>query len=441
MRRPGRRHNNPQPVEKALETDTSLTHHGWELAYIVPIALILLMVIKRLTKGKQHPPHIPLTLSTKVFVAECALQEDAMAGKVVAVTGTSSGVGYFVAAAAAQHNAAKVFLLNRPSARADAAAESIAAVAGPDCSVISVPCDLCDFSSVTAAAETILAKTSKSGLNGLCLNAGIMMAPDVRTKDRYDIQMQTNHHAHVLLASLLMPMLEKGTGRVTCTGSMSQYISFPPTGSKPLGDLDARFFEPSEAGSLGGNAMPSAEERYHQTKLGQVCFGMALAEKLTERKSGASAVCVDPGWAETNLTSNTLKCHSTNGSSLDTCLISLPWAFFFRAMNATPPGLPGGACHSGPDAAASVLRAIFGTDVGNGDFIAPLYKSMAQRNGWGPPIKTFEAGKGIDGAGADHSKSLIEKQVNRDTAWEASTAMLKNVAGSANFFVKCKRKR
>ena len=86
-------------------------------------------------------------------------------------------------------------------------------------------------------------------------------------------------------------------------------------------------------------------------------------------------------------------------------------------------------------------RAIFGTDVGNGDFIAPLYKSMAQRNGWGPPIKTFEAGKGIDGAGADHSKSLIEKQVNRDTAWEASTAMLKNVTGSANFFVKCKRKR
>ena len=159
-----------------------------------------------------------------------------MAGKVVAVTGTSSGVGYFVAAAAAQHNAAKVFLLNRPSARADAAAESIAAVAGPDCSVISVPCDLCDFSSVTAAAETILAKTSKSGLNGLCLNAGIMMAPDVRTKDRYDIQMQTNHHAHVLLASLLMPMLEKGLElaiRIEDRTAVSVSVQFGTEEGKP----------------------------------------------------------------------------------------------------------------------------------------------------------------------------------------------------------------
>ena len=46
------------------------------------------------------------------------------------------------------------------------------------------------------------------GLDVLVNNAGVMMQPDHRTTDCFDVQMQTNHLSHFLLTKMLMPSLE-----------------------------------------------------------------------------------------------------------------------------------------------------------------------------------------------------------------------------------------
>ena len=136
-------------------------------------------------KQSDHPAHIPLTMPTKVydeFVA--AMPDEAIAGKVVAITGCTSGVGYFTALTAAQKGAKCVFLLNRPSERASLALASISSKGADGCEVVNIPCDLSDFGSVKKAAATVAAKAKAlGGLNALACNAAVMMSPEVVTKD------------------------------------------------------------------------------------------------------------------------------------------------------------------------------------------------------------------------------------------------------------------
>ena len=144
-------------------------------------------------RKESHPPHIEATMSTLVYDAYLSsLPDGAIRGKTVAITGCTSGVGYFAALAVARMGAKCVFMLNRPSERADAAAVAVASKAAAGCEVVDVPCDLSDFSSVTQAAATVASKSKAlGGLDALACNAGVMMMPDAVTKDGYDVGIQT----------------------------------------------------------------------------------------------------------------------------------------------------------------------------------------------------------------------------------------------------------
>ena len=78
-----------------------------------------------------------------------------MTGKVVAVTGTTSGTGYVCARELAKLGA-HVLLLNRQSARADAALARLKQEA-PGGRFTAIVCDLQSFDSVRAAAKQIAA--------------------------------------------------------------------------------------------------------------------------------------------------------------------------------------------------------------------------------------------------------------------------------------------
>jgi NAD(P)-dependent dehydrogenase (short-subunit alcohol dehydrogenase family) len=97
-----------------------------------------------------------------------------MIGKVVAITGTTTGLGN-VAAKDLASKGARVILLNRPSDRARKAEEDVRTVAAGGGSVESVDCDLQDFASVRAAADTVHQMVKDSGLDVLCCNAGAML--------------------------------------------------------------------------------------------------------------------------------------------------------------------------------------------------------------------------------------------------------------------------
>jgi NAD(P)-dependent dehydrogenase (short-subunit alcohol dehydrogenase family) len=134
-----------------------------------------------------------------------------MTGRIVAVSGTTSGTGYVCARELARLGAT-VLLLNRESERAITALERLRSEV-PDGRFEAIPCDLQSFASVRAAAEAIQAKHDR--LDVLCNNAAVMALPDQATGDGYDVQMQTNSISPFLLTKELLPLLRKSDdGRV-----------------------------------------------------------------------------------------------------------------------------------------------------------------------------------------------------------------------------------
>jgi NAD(P)-dependent dehydrogenase (short-subunit alcohol dehydrogenase family) len=219
-----------------------------------------------------------------------------MSNKVVAITGTTSGTGFYCARELAKLGAT-VILLNRNSERAQSALDKLQA-AVPRATFDAVTCDLQNLASVNEAIQTIKARYAV--LDVLINNAGVMALKDQATADGYDVQMQTNVIAHFLLTKELFPLLKKSSeGRIVNHSSMARLG----------GPLKPEYFG-KNGGNLGGDEADSEEEgargprweRYHQTKLANAVFTYALAKKL--KAAGISNVIpllAHPGLSRTQL--------------------------------------------------------------------------------------------------------------------------------------------
>lgn len=269
-----------------------------------------------------------------------------MSGRIVAITGTTSGTGYVCARELAKLGA-KVLLLNRESPRSGAALSKLRKDV-PNGDFEAVTCDLQDFTSVRQAAETIKSRYDK--LDVLCHNAGVMALPDQSTKDGYDVQMQTNSISPFLLTKELLPLLKKSAdGRVVSHTSMAR-----------LGEPhDAKYFG-KNGGNLGGDGTEEENaafqgprwERYHQTKLANCTFIYGLQRKLEEHGIGnVKPMLAHPGLSQTNLQITTAE---TGGMDLNGGLMS----------NA----------QSAEDGALGIIRACVDPEARSGDFFGP--------NGW-----------------------------------------------------------
>ena len=115
-----------------------------------------------------------------------------MTGKVVAITGTTSGTGYVCARELAKKGAS-VILLNRNSERAEKSLQQLRE-AVPEGIFDWIECDLQSFDSVRNATKMIQAAYEK--VDVLVNNAGVMALKDYPTKNGYDVQMQTNVLSH-----------------------------------------------------------------------------------------------------------------------------------------------------------------------------------------------------------------------------------------------------
>ncbi|MDX2470061.1 MAG: SDR family NAD(P)-dependent oxidoreductase [SAR324 cluster bacterium] len=266
-----------------------------------------------------------------------------MTGKVVVITGTTSGTG-FVAAKEIAKKGAKVILLNRKSKRADKSLKALQA-AVPAANFVMVDCDLQSFDSVNLAVDNIL--ENNTSLDVLINNAGVMALEDYATVDGYDVQMQTNVLSHFLITKRLFPLLQKSQqGRIVNHSSMARMG----------GPLELKYFG-KNGGDLGGDG--SEEEnmgfsgprwaRYHQTKLANFTFTYGLKNRL--EKAGISnviALVAHPGLASTNLQVTTTE---SGGMDMEGGLMS----------NA----------QSAEDGAAGIIRAAMSPTAKCGDFYGP----------------------------------------------------------------------
>ncbi|PVI04889.1 putative short-chain dehydrogenase [Periconia macrospinosa] len=130
-------------------------------------------------------------------------------GKVVLVTGGTSGIGIETARALFATNA-DVFITARDLDKASRVIEDIRKSTQGDGRLEAIEMDMDKLESVKAAAQAFLVKSSK--LNVLVNNAGIMGLPERNTTvDGFERQFGVNHLAHFTLTALLLPTLLKST--------------------------------------------------------------------------------------------------------------------------------------------------------------------------------------------------------------------------------------
>jgi NAD(P)-dependent dehydrogenase (short-subunit alcohol dehydrogenase family) len=121
-------------------------------------------------------------------------------GKVALITGISSGIGVETARAL-KVTGMRVFGAVRNIAKATEALKDDLEPGRLEL----LELDMSSLDSVRACAKELLSRTDT--LSIFIANAGIMMTPEGKTADRFELQFGTNHLAHFLLFQLLKPTL------------------------------------------------------------------------------------------------------------------------------------------------------------------------------------------------------------------------------------------
>jgi len=218
---------------------------------------------------------------------------------------------------------------------------------------------------------------------------------DIRTADGFDVQMQTNMLSHFLLIKELFSSLDqagqsRGEARVVMHSSTTRNFRNV--------NLEEKYFSKCDPGTLGGdgawmiteslNLRDGPWSRYHQTKLANACFAMALHEKLKATGSKVKSLAADPGIASTNLQVHTFNVGNMSG-------------FLARKFMSTG--------QSPADGSTPALVACFGPHAESGDFYIPEHSSK------GRPIKTIQDGKPVKKGG----EVLTCNPANLKLVWEA----------------------
>ena len=195
-----------------------------------------------------------------------------MRGRVCAVTGASSGLGYETALALARRGAT-VALLCRSQTRGAQARDKIAAATGNE-DLHVVHCDNANLDTVRAAAAQLLERFD--ALHVLVNNAGLLLSQRRITVDDLEETFQVNHLSAFLLTGLLRDRLvASAPARVITVSSVAHRA-----GVLDFGDLQSlRLYD-------GWTV-------YARSKLANVLFTYELARRL--EGSGVTANTLHPG--------------------------------------------------------------------------------------------------------------------------------------------------
>jgi NAD(P)-dependent dehydrogenase (short-subunit alcohol dehydrogenase family) len=200
-----------------------------------------------------------------------------MEGKVVLVTGASSGLGLAAADGFAGLGAA-VWLAVRNRERGKEARARILEHRGRADIHIEL-CDLSRVASVRAFAERFAAEALR--LDVLVNNAGVLTQERELSADGIELTLATNVIGPFLLTQLLVPVLERSApSRIVNVTSGGMY-----TQKLRAEDLQ------SEQGDFDGPAV------YARTKRAEVVLTEMWAERLAG--SGVTVHAMHPGWADT----------------------------------------------------------------------------------------------------------------------------------------------
>lgn len=203
-----------------------------------------------------------------------------LAGKTVIVTGANSGIGFEAARVLAERGA-DLIMACRSSERGEAAAQRIRSAA-PEARIEVRPLDLASLAAVREFARWF--NDSRSALQLLLNNAGLMAIPRQTTVEGFEMQLGVNHLAHFALTGLVLGKLLATPGaRVVNVSSQAHLI-----GRMRWDDLD-------------GERSYHKWTAYGQSKLANLLFTFELARRLHAKQATQRALACHPGYASTNL--------------------------------------------------------------------------------------------------------------------------------------------
>ncbi|MES9521023.1 oxidoreductase [Streptomyces capoamus] len=284
-----------------------------------------------------------------------------LTGRTALITGANSGIGLAAARALAGAGAHVVFAV-RDLARGGAAAARV------NGSTEVRRLDLADLDSVREFAAGW-----DRPLDLLINNAGVMMLPEQRTAQGFEMQFGTNHLGHFALTNLLLPQV---TDRVVTVSS----------GAHRWGAAAIHF----EDVNLRGRYSPV--RAYAQSKLANLLFTLELQRRLSEAGSAVRALAAHPGWAATNLQSR-----AANPLARGFMVVGNRFLAQDEAAGALPTlyaatqDLPG-AAYVGPDGPAEMrgAPALVGRSAAASDPVAArrLWTLSEELTGVGCPLPT-----------------------------------------------------
>ncbi|MFN8024481.1 MAG: SDR family NAD(P)-dependent oxidoreductase [Acidimicrobiales bacterium] len=198
-----------------------------------------------------------------------------MAGRVVVITGGTSGIGRAAARELAVAGA-EVVVTGRDLRRTAAVADDLARSTGGQVSADGA--DMGDLDAVRELAARLVAAHDR--IDVLIHNAGALTAERRTSPQGFEQTVASQVYGPFLLTSLLVPQLTAAHGRVLTVSSGGMYTS----------NLEVERLEMDEHAYRGA-------EQYARAKRAQV----TLNEMWAERLEPAGVVChaMHPGWADT----------------------------------------------------------------------------------------------------------------------------------------------
>ena len=199
-----------------------------------------------------------------------------LSGKTILITGVNSGLGYETMRVLAMRGAHIIgFARNMEKAQ-----EACARVGGK---TTPVACELTDFNSVVAAAETV--KALNKAIDVLICNAGIMELPKLEQVYGIEKQFVVNYLGHFILVNRLLDRVKAAKqGRIVVVSS-GRYKSAPSEGIQFDNLSGEKGYDPLAA--------------YGQSKLAIALFAQELSRRLEGTTVTSNSVL--PGVIMTNL--------------------------------------------------------------------------------------------------------------------------------------------
>jgi NAD(P)-dependent dehydrogenase (short-subunit alcohol dehydrogenase family) len=202
-------------------------------------------------------------------------------GRVAIVTGANTGIGFETARALVEKGAS-VTLACRNRKKGEQALERLRQV-DPKASTMLDELDLSDLDDVKAFSARFI--ESHQRLDLLILNAGVMIPPESKTAQGFELQFGVNHLGHFALAGGLLPLMQATRdSRVVVVSSVAAL-----NGAIDFDDLsfEKRGYAPSAA--------------YSQSKLANQLFARELQRRLRSAGSHVVVTAAHPGYTATDL--------------------------------------------------------------------------------------------------------------------------------------------